>query len=64
MASSSSSIVHLPIRPARDIPVTFSASFKSWFACFHPGNPFDLTRECLLGGAPERNKAPQRKSGF
>lgn len=63
MATSSSSL-HLPLPPARDIPATFSASFKSWFACFHPGNPFDLTRKCLLGGALERNKAPQRKSGF
>lgn len=62
MASSSS--LHLPIPPARDIPITFSASLKSWFVRFHLGDPFDLTRECLLGGVSERNKVPQPKSGF
>ncbi|EIW82537.1 alpha beta-hydrolase [Coniophora puteana RWD-64-598 SS2] len=31
-ASAASSTVFLPLPPARDIPVTFSASFRSWWA--------------------------------
>lgn len=64
MAGSSSSLHLHTLPPARDIPVTFSASLKSWFVRLYPADSLNLTGKRYLGGVPERNKLPQQRSGY